>query len=492
MNKLDCDVLIIGGGINGCGIAADASSRGLKVVLCEQGDLAQETSSASSKLIHGGLRYLEQYDFGLVRKALKERELLFKLCPHLIHPLAFVLPHQQHLRPFWFIRLGLFLYDHLSRTQVSKTKILRRKTQPNYFSQLRDKIHKGFLYYDGQTIDSRLVIANAQQAKKNQAIILTRTQFINTDRSDTHWLSKLKSPKGTIEVKSKILVNAAGPWTAQLNQLIGIDCPYKLIPVQGSHFVVRKLYDGEHAYILQNSDNRIIFTIPYMKDFTLVGTTDTKLSALPTKIKMTTAEKKYLLELVNSYFTVQLAATDIVHEYCGIRPLIENDTEQNAKNISRDFKIYSDHQQAPYTCILGGKLTTFRVLAKECVDGWKTFLPNLPKCQTHRTALPGGNFENIEIYKKKLQKKYNSLSPFLVERYVSLYGSNSENLLGACQSLSDLGINFGENLFQQEVDYLVKNEWAQTTDDILWRRTKLGLIFSDEQKLKLNNYLMSS
>lgn len=492
-STISCDVLIVGGGINGCGIAADATSRGLNVVLCEQGDLGQATSSASSKLIHGGLRYLEQYDFKLVRKALQERERLFKLCPHLIKPLSFVLPHCQQQRPAWLMRLGLFIYDHLCKTNVPRTKLISRKNQPMLFAPLKAHYQKGFNYYDAHTLDSRLVISNALQAKQSGATILPRTKFISTKRHTDYWLSTLQSANQTLSIKSKGLVNAAGPWAMSINQLANLDIPYQLSLVQGSHIVVPKLYDGDHAYILQNDDQRIVFAIPYFKNFTLVGTTDVMIETLSDAPQVKQQEIDYLLTLIKNYFAKTLSHQQIIHTYCGVRPLLKPNATLKAKEISRDYKVI--HQQQPetfYSCILGGKLTTYRCLAQECVDGWRAIYPDLADSKTSTIKLPGSDFEDLHQLKASLTKRYPFLSTELIEHYIQLYGSRAYQLLEEIHNLNDLGQYFGGHLYQREVDFLIKEEWACDSDDILWRRTKEGLLLTKEQTEQLKVYLKNT
>jgi len=489
MSNLDCDVLIIGGGINGCGIAADAASRGLRVIVCEQNNLASATSSSSSKLIHGGLRYLEQYNFSLVRKALKEREVLFKICPYLIHPLAFVLPYEKSLRPFWFIRLGLFFYDHLCKTSVPRTSSLSRAKHSQYFKTLNNNIKRGFKYYDAKTIDSRLVIANALQAKNYKAKILTHTKFIKANRHEKHWQVTLKTTNQNIHIKTKVLVNATGPWADKINELIQINPPYKLSLVQGSHIVVDKLYEGDFAYILQNNDKRIIFAIPYHENFTLIGTTEKLLKELPQKFQITDKEQQYLLSVSNKYFNNSIDKNNIKYSYCGLRPLINDPNISATKNISRDYKVYLDQKQATYICIFGGKLTTYRLLAKECVDSWRSIFPQMKSCQTKHLKLPGSDFKSIQQLKNNLHKKFPKLAIEILDHYALTYGSRTFELLNNINETKELGEKFTALLYQIEVDFLVKTEWATTAKDILWNRTKHGLFIDNKQLSKLEDYL---
>ncbi len=489
LTELDCDVLIIGGGINGCGIAADAASRGLKVILCEKNNIASATSSASSKLIHGGLRYLEQYNFSLVRKALKEREVLFKICPYLIHPLAFVLPYKKSLRPFWLIRVGLFIYDHLCKTSVPKTQSLSRKKNNKYFKTLNENIKRGFKYYDAKTIDSRLVIVNALQAEKFGAKILTQTKLIKAKRYKDYWQATLYSTNENIQIRTKILVNATGPWADQVNNLLNIKTPYKLSLVQGSHIVVPKLYEGDFAYILQNDDKRIIFAIPYHNEFTLIGTTEHLLKDVPKKIEMTQQEKDYLLSLSNQYFNKTINKKNIKYNYCGLRPLITDKEISSEKNISRDYKIYLDKDQASYICIFGGKLTTYRLLAKECVDQWQNIFPNMKLCQTKKLNLPGADFKSVKQLQNDLHNKYSKLPTELLNYYSLTYGSRTFNILNNSTVINCLGIKFTDSLYQIEVDFLIKMEWSKTVEDILWSRTKQGLFISKAQLKQLETYI---
>ena len=489
--QLNCDVLIIGGGINGCGIAADAASRGLNVILCEKNDLAGATSSASSKLVHGGLRYLENYNVSFVRKALKEREVLFKICPYLIHPLAFVLPHQKSQRPFWLLRLGLFLYDNLCKTSVPKTRALNRKKQSSYFSSLKTNIKRALYYYDAQTIDSRLVIANALQAKQHKANILTRAQFISTIRNESNWHSKVTTKKNDLTIVSKLLVNATGPWADTLNQDININSPYHLSLVQGSHIVIDKLYEGDFAYLLQNDDKRIVFALPYHSKFTLIGTTERLIHDIPKTCSISNEETHYLLSLTNNYFNKKLTIKDIKHSYCGLRPLIKETTSKKEKDFSRDYKLFNNYDNAPYTCIYGGKLTTYRLLAKECVDNWQTIFPTMSPCQTKHSALPGSDFTNIKTLNKNLCCAFSQLPIELLQHYVSLYGSRTFDLLKNCTDLISLGQFFGEKLYQVEVDFLIETEWALTCEDIIWRRTKQGLVMNDLQIQRLTDYIQN-
>lgn len=485
-----CDVLIIGGGINGCGIAADAATRGLKVILCEKDDLASATSSASSKLIHGGLRYLEQYQFHLVRKALKEREILFDVCPYLIKPMEFILPHQPKQRSFWFIRLGLYIYDHLSKTRLPSSTTLTRIAKPQYFTSLKKAFNKAISYFDATTNDSRLVVLNALQAQAHGAEIMTRSALVKSERNNSHWISFIKTSTGIIKIKSKVVINATGPWVAQLNEQLNIGTPYKLSLVQGSHIVLPKLYEGSHAYILQNTDNRIIFTIPYHSHFTLVGTTDVLVDQLKQTPHITSQEKNYLISLCNHYFKKQIKESDIIHTFCGVRPLFTPKESTKAQSITRDYKLYLETEGAPYVAVYGGKLTTYRMLAKQCIDLLFPFFNDLPPCQTQHLLLPGSPTDKTDHAWLRIKSHYPLLPATLVDYYLSTYGERTLSLLAERQTIEELGLHFGGNLYQCEVDFLVKHEWAHTAEDIVWRRTHHGLFLTELQIKQLENFLL--
>ncbi len=490
------DIFIIGGGINGTAIAADAASRGLSVTLCEAGDLGAGTSSASSKLIHGGLRYLELFEWRLVRKALIEREILMKRAPHLIQPLEFILPHEAHLRSAYLIRIGLFIYDHLAKRRylpASKQIQLQKELHGFYSQGLLPNFDKGFSYYDCLTDDARLVILNALSAKENKAIILTRTQFISAIKENNVWKIQVKDLiTETIHYYfSKVLINVAGPWVKEVNQLIISDTKFDIELVKGSHFVVPKLYEGDFAYILQNKDNRIVFAIPYQNQFTLIGTTDIIFKENLNNIKISEAEIIYLCDLINQYFKKSIKKSDIQWSYSGVRCLQGSDVK-NPSKISRDYEFFLENDN---NCILltviGGKLTTHRILAKDAINQLNDFFTHMKVSQTHMTFLPGGDIPNQDVaqFKQKFKKEFPWLAEAICERYVNYYGTRAYLVLNQAKSLQDLGIEFGAGLFQKEVEYLMQYEWAQTIEDILWRRTKLGLFFSEEEKIKLQEFI---
>ncbi|MBA2710554.1 MAG: glycerol-3-phosphate dehydrogenase [Tatlockia sp.] len=485
------DVAVIGGGINGCGVAADAALRGLSVILIEKDDLASKTSSSSSKLIHGGLRYLEHYDFALVKKALDERQLLLSLAPHLVHPLALVLPYKRQMRPTWLLRTGFLFYDYLSRkNKLPKSKLIRRSKQQTYFAPLKTEYEKGFLFYDCKTDDSRLTIANALQAKEFGAEIYTNTELLSAQTVDNLWKLKIQSKSGTTKtITARSVVNATGPWVESINKLLAIHTQFKMSLVKGSHIVVPKLYQGEHAYLLQNLDQRIVFIVPY-HDQTMIGTTDVAFSGSLDEVKISKEETEYLCELVSSYFSTTLKPEKIINTWSGVRPLLASESEA-LSSLSRDYSVYYSNAPAPAVTIYGGKITTYRQSSLEAISQLKAIFPNLVKSKSEFQPLPGSTFKNwsYQDYLHHANEKFYWLDDVLRERYLSNYGTRTEILLKKCNSMNDLGMDFGNGLFQVEVDYLLQEEWARTSDDILWRRTKLGLNFPAESKSNLDNYL---
>jgi len=485
------DIFIIGGGINGAAIASDAAGRGLNVTLCEQGDLASGTSSASTKLIHGGLRYLELYEFHLVKSALREREILLRKSPNLVSPLEFILPHEKHLRPAWMIRLGLFLYDHLSaRKYLPRSHAVNFKTDPRG-AALLPQFEKGFSYYDCFTDDARLTILNAISAKEYGAKILTHTQFLSAERENNLWKITLKNAAALQPTicYAKALVNAAGPWINQVQKNIVGQAEFSIKLVKGSHIIVPKLYDGDFAYILQNKDGRIVFTIPYQDKFTLIGTTDILYSSNPRDAKISAEEQNYLCAIINEYFKKKILPGDIVWSYAGVRCL-QNEAEGNLSKISRDHKLVLDtNTSAPLLAVIGGKITTHRILAEEVLNQLKLFFPAMKSAWTASTPLPGGDC-SLDKLRIQLKKEFSWLPDELINRYSKNYGTRAYLILKDVYSLQQLGTDFSAGLYQKEVDYLVNHEWAVSCDDVLWRRTKLGLFFTEQAKIKLTNYLL--
>ncbi|MGH8737656.1 MAG: glycerol-3-phosphate dehydrogenase [Burkholderiales bacterium] len=489
------DLLIIGGGINGAGIARDAVGRGLSVLLCEQDDLAAHTSSASTKLIHGGLRYLEHFEFGLVRKALQEREILMRAAPHLISPLRFVMPHAGKLRPAWMMRVGLFLYDHLGKRELlppSESIDLRRHPAG---APLQPKAKQGFVYSDGLVDDARLVVANAQDAAERGARILTRTRVESAERGERHWNATLRcGPGGTQRVvKARCIVNAAGPWVTEvLRKSLRIESKRHLRAAKGSHIVVPRLYDHEYAYTFQNHDKRIVFAIPYRSDFTLIGTTDVEYRDDPQRVSIAEEEVSYLCAAVNGYFMRQVTPSDVTWSYSGVRPLLEDEAD-DLSAVTRGYELELDDGpgKAPLLSVFGGKLTTYRRLAEEAVALLHGPLGTLKPAWTARTPLPGGDIPgaDFERYVRQLSQRYAWLPPELAQRYARAYGTRTERLLAGAGAPADLGAEIGDGLYSIELAYLTRYEWAQTIEDILWRRSKLGLRASPETVRRLGEWL---
>ncbi len=481
------DLLIIGGGINGAGIAADAAGRGLSVVLCEQSDLAAETSSKSSKLIHGGLRYLEYGEFRLVREALKEREILLQKAPHLIYPLSFVMPHNPTLKPAWLLRIGLFLYDHLAqRHQLPASKSITLTKHPAG-KILKKNFDRAFTYSDCAVDDTRLVITNAIAAQEKGAAIFTRTQFISATREKNHWLVLLENTQTNVQktLQAKVLVNAAGPWvTDVIHDRLELTTQNKIQLVKGSHIIVPKLYEEDFAFILANTDNRVIFIIPYLQDYSLIGTTENAFSGDPHSVKISEEEITYLCNAVNHYLEKPISAEDVKACYAGVRPLQHNNTK-NLSAITRDyaFELNIDQAQAPLLSIFGGKITTYRRLAEHVLQDLAEYFPHMGPAWTQDAPLPGGEMPQADFaaFIKKLCADYSFLPTSLLHRYAKQYGTRAYDLLQNTQQLDDLGKSLGADLYEKELAYLMQREWAMTAEDVLWRRTKLGFQFSTEE-----------
>jgi len=489
----DCDVLIVGGGINGAGIARDAAGRGLSVLLCEQDDLAAHTSSASTKLIHGGLRYLEYYEFNLVRKALIEREVLLRSAPHIMWPLRFVMPHVRGQRPAWLIRAGLFLYDFLARRELLPASSGIDLTRHPAGTPLKGEYARGFVYSDGWVDDARLVVLNAMDAREHGATILTRTACTGVrrepavaGRAPAHWHATLRGQDGALRaVRAAALVNAAGPWTAAFLQGAAPQSQGKTLRlIKGSHIVVRRLFEHDFAYIFQHPDGRIVFAIPYERDFTLIGTTDVDYTGDPGQVAIDSAEIAYLCALSSHYFKQQIVPGDVVWSYSGVRPLVE-DAAADAKAVTRDYRFELDQAGAPLLSIFGGKITTFRKLAEEAVNLLAPLLDNRAGAWTAGACLPGGDLFgatpqnravlDFDQYVQDLQRQYAWLPAPLVHRYARTYGTRIHALLAGKAALAQMGDEIAGALFAAEVAYLREHEWAVTARDILWRRSKLGL-----------------
>jgi glycerol-3-phosphate dehydrogenase len=489
------DCLVVGGGINGAGIARDAAGRGLSVLLCEQGDLAGYTSSASTKLIHGGLRYLEYYEFRLVREALFERERLLESAPHIIWPLRFVLPHEKGIRPAWFVRLGLVLYDHLApRRKLPGTETIHLTRHPAG-QALKPGFDTAFMYSDCWVEDSRLVALNALDAAERGAEIRVRTKLASARRDGDLWIAHLENADTgeRSEVRARVLVNAAGPFVADvLNARLGLNTKKNVRLVKGSHIVVPKLFEGDHAFILQNKDKRIVFAIPYQGRFTLVGTTDVPVGDVPGKAQISDAEILYLCEAINHVFRREISPADVVWTYSGVRPLFD-DGSVDASAVTRDyvFDLDGGDGRAPVLSIFGGKITTFRKLAEHALDELKAWFPAMKPAWTDKAKLPGGDMPDadFERFLGDLKSRRPFLPDDLARRLARAYGTRVDELLGEARSLADLGEDFGGGLTRAEVDYLVRREWARTAEDILWRRSKLGLHVPEGAAGRIDAYL---
>ncbi|MGP2492234.1 glycerol-3-phosphate dehydrogenase [Mesorhizobium sp. PUT5] len=489
------DILVIGGGINGCGIARDAAGRGFSVFLAEMDDLASGTSSGSTKLIHGGLRYLEFYEFRLVREALMEREVLWRNAPHIIWPLRFVLPYAAGLRPAWLLRLGLFLYDHIGgRRLLPPTRTLDMRTDPAGVP-LKPLFSKAFEYSDGWVNDARLVALNARDAADRGAVIRTRTRVAAARRENGLWTCTLEDRRtgATEQVRARLLVNAAGPWVDHvLSHTVGLSEVHNVRLVQGSHIVVRKKFDDPRAYFFQNRDGRIIFAIPYEDEFTLIGTTDRDFPGDPHDVRISEEEIDYLCTAASEYFAEAVRRDDIVWTYSAVRPLYD-DGASRAQEATRDYVLKADggEGEAPLLNAFGGKITTYRRLAEAMLDKIEAFLGRRGAPWTAEAPLPGGDFPatGFEAEAERLAADYPFLGAGLARRLTRLYGTRARVLLGSAGSKAELGRDFGAELYEAEVRYLVDNEWARTAEDILWRRTKRGLHFSPAQVAALEDFL---
>ena len=484
MDTRPFDLLVIGGGINGTGIARDAAGRGLYVLLVEKDDLAAHTSSASTKLIHGGLRYLEHYEFRLVAEALAEREVLLRIAPHIIEPLSFVLPHEPHLRPAWMIRAGLFLYDRLGgRMTLPKSFGVKLDGTP-YGAGLKHRFKRGFVYADARVDDARLVVCNAIDARARGADIRVHTALTGAKRENGLWRATLADANGaTSEVTARALVNAAGPWVrAALGELTGVPVTAGVRHVKGSHIVVPRVHDRSHAYILQNADNRIVFVIPYQQRYSLIGTTDVPVEQYA-RPEISEEETIYLLTLANTYLERPLSAADIVWTYSGVRPLYDDGT-RDPSAITRDYVLQLEASRdasgaplAPVLSIFGGKITTYRKLAEAALAELRPFFPAMGAAWTRADPLPGGDLPNgdRDAWLGELRRRYPALSEALLRGLAQRHGTRATTVLGDARSPTDVGIDFGNGLTEREIRYLQRDEWATSAEDVLWRRTKCGL-----------------
>jgi glycerol-3-phosphate dehydrogenase len=507
---LDCDVLIVGGGINGCGIARDLAGRGWRVLLCERDDLASHTSSSSTKLIHGGLRYLEHYEFALVRKALAEREVLLRSAPHIMWPLRFVMPHNAAMRPAWMVRIGLFLYDHLARREVLPGSHGVDLRSHEAGAPLKPEFRRGFVYSDGWVDDARLVVLNAIDAAAHGARILTRTRCCTAQRSAEGWHTTLRSENGAVHtVRARVLVNAAGPWAESF--LRGVTRPVtdevlatrSLRLVKGSHIVVPRCFSHEHAYLFQNPDRRIIFAIPYESVFTLIGTTDVEIEGEdPGHARIGADEIAYLCEQASRHFRQPVRATDVVWSYSGVRPLLD-DASGDPSAVTRDYLLETQGRlgsEAPLLTVWGGKITTFRKLAEDAANEIGQQLGQRRPAWTEGAFLPGGDLSawigapqrpdtDFEAFLTALRQRHAWLPPMLARRLARAYGSRIDHVIDGAMALAGLGAEIAPGVFEAELQYLRREEWATRADDVLWRRSKLGLHLGSAESARIGAWL---
>lgn len=493
-NPSSYDLLVVGGGINGAAIARDASGRGLSVLLCERDDIASHTSSASTKLIHGGLRYLEQFEFALVGKSLAERKLLLRMAPHIIWPLRFVLPHQPHLRPAWMIRIGLFLYDRLGGRRGrglrgSRSINLRKHVAGR---PLQDFFIHGFVYSDAWVQDARLSVLNAMDAAERGATVLTRTACVAARRNGAHWIADLRGEDGATQpVRARALVNATGPWVTRfLDDAAHLPHLYKLRLVKGSHIVVPRLFKHHYAYIFQQPDRRIVFAIPFEHDFTLIGTTDVEYHGDPAAVRIGDDEIAYLCKAASRYFKRPIQATDVVWSYSGVRPLLDDESDQ-ASEVTRDYLLAFDNDGAPLLNVFGGKITTARKLAEEAVDALALQLGSPHTAWTGEAPMPGGDLPDgdFESFHEDFTLGRPWLPDALALRLCRNYGTRAARIVDGASALDGLGEHFGAGLYAAEVNYLIAAEWARSADDILWRRTKLGLRIDQAGRERLQDHV---
>jgi glycerol-3-phosphate dehydrogenase len=488
------DLFIIGGGINGVGIARDAAGRGLSVVLAERDDLANGTSSASSKLVHGGLRYLEHYEFRLVREALAEREVLMRIAPHLVRPLRFVMPYQPALRPAWMIRVGLFLYDHLGgRSSLPASKGVDLRAREG--NGLKPIFRRGFAYSDCSVDDARLVVLNARDAARNGAQILTRTSCVKARRDDTSWTITSEDLRTGLRrvFRARALVNAAGPWVAQVAENVAGIAPRDHVRlIKGSHVVVPRLYQGNHAYLLQNADGRIVFVIPFEERFSLIGTTEVAVDGDPGPVDISADEILYLREVVGGFIERSFDDKDIAWSYAGIRALYD-DGSTDLSAVTRDYvlELDGDNGAPPLLSIFGGKVTTYRRLAEQGLDKLRPSFPRMKPRWTAGKSLPGGDIGSggLLSFVSRLVASRPHLPPELLGRLALRHGSEVEAVLGDARETADLGTDFGGGLYEREVEHFVREEWALTVDDVIWRRSKAGLHMPSGATAALAGYL---
>ena len=491
------DIAVIGGGINGAGIARDAAGRGLKVLLAEQNDFASATSSASTKLIHGGLRYLEYYEFRLVSESLAEREVMLHIAPHIIWPLEFVLPHEKHLRPAWMIRAGLFLYDNLGtrafalgggRNSLPKSRSVKLTPQ-GHGAGLKSEFGRGFAYYDAWVDDARLVVLTLSSARAHGATVLARSRCTGARREGDAWRVTLRDQASgkRSEARARILVNAAGPWVKSLlDRELQIDSPGRVRLVKGSHIVVPRIHDRRYAYLLQNPDKRVVFMIPYEREFTLIGTTDVQVSGEDLPPSISSDEIAYLCAAASRYSARAVTTDQVTWSYSGVRPLYDDGREDPAA-ITRDYALLLDEQGPPLVSVFGGKITTYRKLAEHVMDKLSRWIP-AHRPWTHAEALPGGDFggRDFQSVLGEFRSHYGGLDPHWLARLLRRHGTLAAQILDNTKAESDLGENFGGGLYERELAYLIAHEWARAGEDVLWRRTKCGLHMTAAQRHRVD------
>lgn len=489
------DLLIVGGGINGAGLARDAAGRGLSVVLCEQGDLGEGTSSRSGKYIHGGLRYLEYYEFRLVREALIEREALMRIAPHLIFPMRLVITHNRGLRPAWLLRIGLFLYDHLGgRETLPGTRAIDLRRDP-VGAAIQPRYTKAFEYSDCWVDDARLVLGNALDAAERGARVLTRHPFSGAAREGGHWVARITdAASGAVRtVRARAIANAAGPWVEQaLSRVQGVRSEKRVRMVKGSHIITRKFWDGPQAYVIQHTDRRILFINPYLDDLALIGTTDTPYQGDPAQVQADEAEIRYMCEAVNAYFRHQLTPDQVLTAYSGVRPLLE-DEAANPSAVTRDYEFTLDGApgEPVLLSVYGGKITTYRKLAEHGLEKLRPWFPRMGPAWSGSRPLPGGDIEGADYdrFLAGLLQRYPGLPPALVRHHARLYGSRAPAVLGDARSVADLGRHFGGLCHERELAHLVDHEWARSAEDLLWRRTKHRLGMSEAEQAAVARWL---
>ena len=489
------DLLVIGGGINGAGIARDAAGRGLSVLLVEKDDLGAHTSSASSKLIHGGLRYLEQYEFRLVAESLSEREVLLKIAAHLVRPARFIMPHVPQLRPRWVIRTGLFLYDRLGRRTRLPGSHSVRLDRPPYSSGLKPEFRHGFIYSDCRVDDARLVVANARDAAARGAKVMVRTECLEAKREGRLWRARLRGKEGELEIAASAIVNAAGPWVKTLlNERLRQPSTDNVRLVRGSHIVLSRLYDGDHAFILQNDDRRVVFMIPYGEDHTLVGTTDIPHEGDPSRPEASAAEVDYLCRAASRYLVRAVDPGDVVWQYAGVRPLYDDGTA-NPSAVTRDYvlRLDTDQDSAPVLSVFGGKITTYRRLAEHALGKLAPWFRRMGMgpSWTADTPLPGATIPRGDraYFEQHLVQRYPRLPHPLLHALAGRHGALAYDVLGNAATVAELGESFGAELYAREIDYLVEHEWAMSAEDVLWRRTKAGLHMTPAQRAAVARYM---